>query len=69
LFTLSQSPWNAGRTGLINNIFTRKDGEQEKEQQSLLRTYHLPGNSDVLIQTRLLPSSDDSHNNFSGTLP
>jgi hypothetical protein len=61
-----QSPWNPGRTGLINNIFSRKDGNylQGKKQQDLHRTDHLLGNNDLLIMTRFLHSSDDSDNDF-----
>jgi hypothetical protein len=55
---------------LINDIFIRRDGgnhPQGKEQWSLLRTDHPPGNDDLLILTRLLLSSDDSDDNFSKT--
>jgi hypothetical protein len=71
VFALSHSPV-PGRMGLIDNIFTRRElrnGFQEKEQQCIHSTDHPPGNNDLLILTRLLPSNDDSHNNFSGISP
>jgi hypothetical protein len=49
-------------------MFTRRDGEkfpQEREEQSLLRTEHLPGTNDLLILTRLFASNDDRDDNFS----
>jgi hypothetical protein len=52
-----QSFWNPGRTGLIYNIFTRRDGEngsQRREEQSLLRTGHLPGNNEVAAMTEIM---------------
>jgi hypothetical protein len=44
---------NPGRPGLLENIFTRGDGEnclQGKEHQNLLRTDHPPGNNDLFVQ-------------------
>jgi methionyl-tRNA formyltransferase len=51
-------------------MFTRGDGKNYhpgREQQSLGSADHLPGNNDLFILSRLLPSSDDSNNNFFGT--
>jgi hypothetical protein len=52
-----QSSWNPGRTGLFYNIFTRRDGEngfQRREEQSLLRTGHHPGNKEVAAITEIM---------------
>jgi hypothetical protein len=40
---------------------------QGKELQYLCGTDHPASNNDLLTPTRLLPSSDDSNDNFAGT--
>jgi hypothetical protein len=53
-------------------MFMTRDGgncPKRKKQQNLHRTVHLPGNFDWFISTRVLPSSDDSGNIFSGAPP
>jgi hypothetical protein len=54
-----QQPWNPGSTGVIDNIFSRRDGENcpqgkgEKPPQDRPPT----GHNDLFFLTRLLPSS------------
>jgi hypothetical protein len=46
-------------TGLINNIFKKRDGTcpQGKVQQNLHRTDHLSGNNDFLIKSKAYPET------------
>jgi hypothetical protein len=52
--SLPQAPWNPERTGLMGNMFTRRDGEtctQGKKNQRPTG-YQLLGNNDLFILTR-----------------
>jgi hypothetical protein len=52
---------------ILNLYYERQQLPQGKKQQTLHRTDHPPGNNDLLILTRLLPSSNNKGNSFSRT--
>jgi hypothetical protein len=64
-----QPPWNPRKTGLIDNIFIRRDGGNCPQRRVSAGQTCQATMNDLLILTTLLPWSDDSNNNSLEPLP